>query len=67
MHDILLGIQKSGNNDIFFIKTYILVKDTKMPQRKLTLPVGKVPNNKNTFETAWQTDSVIEKIKNNKN
>lgn len=28
---------------------------------------GKVPNNKNTFETAWQTDSVIEKIKNNKN
>lgn len=27
---------------------------------------GKVPNNKNTFETAWQTDSVIDKIKNNK-
>ncbi len=28
---------------------------------------GKVPNNKNTFETAWLTDSVIEKIKNKKN
>jgi predicted dehydrogenase len=24
---------------------------------------GKVPNNKNTFETAWLTDSVIDKIK----
>jgi predicted dehydrogenase len=28
---------------------------------------GKVPNNKNTFETAWLTDSVIDKIKKNKN
>jgi predicted dehydrogenase len=28
---------------------------------------GKTPNNKNTFETAWLTDSVIEKIKTCKN
>ncbi len=28
---------------------------------------GKVPNDKNTFESAWLTDSVIEKIKNCKN
>ena len=41
---ILLGVQKSGNHDLFFIKTYILLKDAKTPQRRVTLPVGKVPN-----------------------
>jgi len=34
-------------HDFFLIKTYILVKEAKMPKRKLMLPVDKVSNNKN--------------------
>ena len=32
---------------LFLIKTYILVKEAKIPRRKLVLPVDKVSNNKN--------------------
>lgn len=42
---------KSENQDLFFIKIYIVVKRAKMPERELTLSVGKVPNNnKNSNE-----------------
>lgn len=43
----ILGIPKSESHDLSFIKAYIPVKEAKMLTRKLTLPVHKMPNNKN--------------------
>lgn len=49
---LLLGGQKSGNHNLFLIKTYILLKDAKMPQRNVTLLVGKAPTrNENGTES----------------
>lgn len=40
---------ESEKQDLFFTKTYFLVKVAKMPKRKLIHPIRKVPNNnKNT-------------------
>lgn len=41
---IFWGIPKSENHDLYFIKAHILVKEAEMLKRKLTLPVGKMPN-----------------------
>lgn len=38
---------KKKKKNFFLIKAYILVKEAKIPRRKLTLPVDKVSNNKN--------------------
>ena len=48
-HRILLEIWKNEKKkkNFFLIKAYILVKEAKIPRRKLTLPVDKVSNNKN--------------------